>query len=194
MVLDEEREGASDDNLIRLFHGGAALFNKKPDKIKELKSQVQRERDEHERSKRSLSLKLTEKENEKLVCRETVRKVEDRLATLTTDFSDAEVDLKRQLAESKRKLKFAYDELVALKRLPPADGKVAPIGDMELASSVKAAKAANVDLTVKLHKVEQHCEGYRQVTAEQQKIIERLAKENKKLLGQVGKQIIDPNF
>lgn len=194
MDLDEEREGASDDNLIRLFNGGAALFNKQADKVKELKAQVQRERDEHERSKRRASMKLAESENEKLVCRETVRKVEGRLTALTTDFSDAEADLKRHLAESKRKLKVTNDELVAFKRLPPPGGKASPIGDMELASSVNAAKATNADLTVKLHKVEQHCEGYRQVTEEQQKVIERLTKENKKLLSQVGKQVISPNF
>lgn len=194
MDVDEEREGASDDNLIRLFNGGAALFNKQADKVKELKAQVQRERAEYQHSKRSLSTKLAESENEKVVCRETVRKVEGRLTALTTDFSDAEADLKRQLAESKRKLKVTNDELVAFKRLRPPGGKGSPIGDMELASSVNAAKTTNADLTAKLHKVEQHCEGYRQVTEEQQKVIERLTKENQKLLSQVGKQVISPNF
>ena len=126
---------------------------------------------------------IEEKESEKAELVKTVERLRNRLSSLTTEFMDAEKDLERQLVDVKEQLKAAVARSSKLQ------------GDLLIANNMiddphrrEAAEGRNADLLERLHKVEQHCEGYRSTATDQQKLVEKLSNENAKLMGALGRQ------
>lgn len=182
--LEQARRGYSgDDDLVKLYHAGTAVLTKQAAEIKELKTEGQREKDEKERQEEDFTLMKKEKDDEKAVLVEAVKQLEGRLASLTSEFTDAKKDLKRQVADAKGQVKAAAARSSKLEGGVTAAKKI--IDDLRRSESTGGEKA---DLFNKLRKVEQHCEGYRSTATDQQKLIEKLSKENAKLVGELGRQ------
>ena len=127
--------------------------------------------------------KKKEKDEEKAVLVEAVKQLEGRLASLTSESTDTEKDLKRQVADAKSQVKAAAARSSMLEGGVTAAKKI--IDDLRRRESAGDEKA---DLLNKLRKVEQHYEGYRSTATDQQKLIEKLSKENTKLVGELGRQ------
>ena len=182
--LDQARQGYSgEDDLVKLYHAGTAVVTKQAAEIKKLKAECQREKDEQERQNKALILMVKEKDDEKAVLVEAVQLLEGRLASLTTESSAIEKDLKRQVEDVKGQLKAAAARSSKLEGEVLAASKT--IGDLRRREPAEGEKA---DLLNRLRRVEQHCEGYRSTATDQQKIIEKLSKENAKLVGNLGRQ------
>lgn len=178
------RDYSGDDDLVELYHAGTRLLAKQTAELKSLKAETQREKDDHERLKKSFTLEMAEKDNEKAVLTEAVQRLEGRLASLTTESTDAEADLKRRLAGSRDQRKAAVARSNKLEVDVLAAKKV--IDDLRR----EIGEGMNADLLERLRKVEQHCDGYRSAALDQQKLIEKLSKENAKLAGDFGRQHI----
>jgi len=184
--LEQARRGYSgDDDLVKLYHAGAALITKQAaeiNKMKKMQAEGQHEKHEQERKNKEFTLMTKEKDEEKAVLVEAVKELEGRLASLTTESMSAEKDLKRQVKEVKGQLKAAAARSSKLEGDVVSANKT--IGDLRRRESAEGGKA---DLLNRLRKVEQHCEGYRSTATDQQKLIEKLSKENAKLVGDLGK-------
>lgn len=181
--LEQARRGYSgDDDLVKLCHTGAAVITKQAAEIKKLRAEGQHEKDEQERQTKDLTAKMDEKDEETAVLVEAVEQLEGRLASLTTKSMDNEKDLKRQVADVKGQLKAAASRSSKLESEVLAANKT--IDNLSRRESADGEKAA---LLNKLHKVEQHCEGYCATATDQQKLIENLSKENAKLVGDLGR-------
>lgn len=182
--LEQARQGYSgEDDLVKLYHAGTAVITKQAVEIKKLKAECQREKDEQERQNKDFILMVKEKDDEKAVLVETVKQLESRLTPLTTESSATEKDLKRQVDDVKGQLKAAAARSSKLEGEVLAASKT--IGDLRRRESAEGEKA---DLLNRLHRVEQHCEGYRSTATDQQNIIDKLSKENAKLVGCLGRQ------
>ena len=168
---------------MKLYHAGTAVITKQAAEIKKLKAECQREKDEQERQNKDFTLKMKEKDEAKAVLIEAVQQLEGRLASLTTQFTKSDKDLKRQVADARGQVKAAAARSSKLE------------GDILAANTTingfrrrESAEGEKADLLNKLRRVEQHCEGYRSTAIDQQKIIEKLSKENTKLVGNLGRQ------
>lgn len=181
--LEQARRGYSgDDDLVKLYHAGTAVLTKQAAEIKKLKAEGQREKDEKEKQE-DFTLMKKEKDEEKAVLVEAVKQLEGRLASLTTEAADGEKDLKRQVADARGQVRVVAARSSKLEGDVLAANKT--IDDLRRRESAGGEKA---DLLNKLRKVEQHCEGYRSMATDQQKLIEKLSKENTKLVGELGRQ------
>lgn len=188
--LEQARRNYSgDDDLVELYHAGTRLLAKQTAEVKSLKAGTQREKDEHERLKKCYTLETAEKNNENAALVEAAQRLSGRLASLTTESTDAEADLKRRLAGSRDLRKAAVarsnkleEDILAAKKV--IDDLRREIGDGKNAELRKKSE----ELLERLRKVEQHCEGYRSAAVDQQKFIEKLSKENAKLVGGFGRQ------
>jgi hypothetical protein len=182
--LEQARCGYSgDDDLVKLYHAGTAVVTKQAAEIKKLKAECQREKDEQERQNKDFTLMMKEKDNEKAVLIEAVKQLEGRLASLTTEATDAEINLKRQVAAASGQVKAAAACSSKLEGDILAANKT--IDDLRRLESAEGEKA---DLLNRLRRMEQHCEGYRSTATDQQTLIEKLSKENAKLVGELGRQ------
>ncbi|KAM0701160.1 hypothetical protein Q7P35_011521 [Cladosporium inversicolor] len=182
--LEQARRGYSgDDDLVKLYHAGTAVLTKQAAEIKKLRAEGQHEKDEHVRQDKGFTLNMKEKDEEKTVLMEAVKQLEGRLASLTTESTDAEKDLKRQIADAKGQVKAAAARSSKLEGGILAANKT--IDNLRRHESAAGEKA---NLLNKLRKVEQHCEGYRSTASDQQKLIEKLSNENMKLVGELGRQ------
>jgi chromosome segregation ATPase len=181
--LEQARRGYSgDDDLVKLYHAGSAVITKQAAEIKKLRAEGQHEKDEQERQTKDFTAKMDEKDEEKAVLVEAVEQLEGRLASLTTESMDNEEDLKGQVADVRGQWKAAASRSSKLESEVLADNKT--IDNLRRRESAGGEKA---DLLNRLHRVEQHCEGYRSTATDQQKLIEKLSKENAKLVGELGK-------
>jgi chromosome segregation ATPase len=181
--LEQARRGYSgDDDLVKLYHAGSAVITKQAAEIKKLRAEGQHEKDEQERQTKDFTAKMDEKDEEKAVLVEAVEQLEGRLASLTTESMDNEKDLKGQVADVRGQWKAAASRSSKLESEVLADNKT--IDNLRRRESAGGEKA---DLLNRLHRVEQHCEGYRSTATDQQKLIEKLSKENAKLVGELGK-------
>jgi cell division septum initiation protein DivIVA len=129
---------------------------------------------------------VEEKDYEKAGLVDAIKRLERHLASLTTEFTDAEVDLKRQVADVQKQLEAAVARASKLQGDALAANKT--IDDVRCQES---AEDRNAELLDRLRKVEHHCEGYRTTANEQQKIIEKLSDENAKLVSGLGRQHIN---
>lgn len=175
------RDYSGDDDLVKLYHAGAAVITKQAAEIKKLKAEGQQEKDEREQQNKGFTVTMKEKDEEKEVLVYAVQQLEGRLASLTTEFTDTETDLKSQVTDVNRQLKAAATRSSKLEDDILAANKT--IDDLRRRESAEGEKA---DILDRLHKVEQHCEGYRCTANDQQKLIEKLSKENAKLVGELG--------
>jgi len=206
--LEQARRGYSgDDDLVKLYHAGATLVIKQAADIKKLQAEGRRGKDEQEQQNKESNLMMKEKDEEKAVLVYAVQELERRLASVTTEFMDTEMDLKRQVEEVTGQLKAAaahssklegdlkrqVEEVAgqlktAAARSSKLEGDVVSanktIDDLRRRESAEGEKAK---LLNRLHKVEQHCEDYRSTATDQQKLIEKLSKENAKLVSDLGK-------
>jgi hypothetical protein len=181
--LETARAGyAGDDDLVKLYHAGTGLSERQAVEAKSLKAEVQREKDEQEQREREFTLAMAAKDNHVATLDKNIRRLEDRLSSLTIEYTDTETDLKKRMAGSRDQLKAA---VILNKKLQ---------GDMLERSKMfeelrqrKTVEDKDGDLLDKLRKVEHHCEGYRKTTADQQKLIEQLSKENTKLVRDCGR-------
>jgi hypothetical protein len=182
--LEQARAGYSDDDgLVELYHAGAAILTKQAAELKRLRAENRISKHDLDRQQRNFIVMMEEKDHEKADLVEAVQRLEGRLASLTTDSMEVEVDLKRQVADVKDQLK------AALTRSRKLEGDVLAHGKMTAEICRReAAEGRNADLLERLRKVEQCCEGYRDTATEQQKIIEKLCKENAKLVNGLGRQ------
>ncbi|GAB7333856.1 hypothetical protein MBLNU13_g05980t1 [Cladosporium sp. NU13] len=191
--LEDELEKArractGEDDLVKLYHAGTAVITKQAAEVKKLKTECQREKDEQERQNKDFNLKTKEKDEEKAVLVEAVQQLEGRLASLTTESSATEKDLTRQVADAKGQLSAAAARSSKLEGDFFAANKT--IKDLRRRESVEGEKA---DLLNKLRRVEQYCEGYRSTATDQQKIIEKMSKENAKLVSDLGRMHLHHN-
>jgi hypothetical protein len=181
--LEQARRGYSgDDDLVKLYHAGAAVVTKQAAEIKKLRVECQHEKNEQERQTKCSTAKMEEKDEKKAVLVEAVEQLERRLASLTTESTDNEKDLKRQVADVKGQLMAATSRSRKLESEVLAANKT--IDNLRRCESARGEKA---DLLIRLHRVEQHCEGYRSTATDQQKFIEKLSKENAKLVCELGR-------
>lgn len=182
--LEQARRGyTGEDDLVKLYHAGTAVITKQAAEIKKLKAECQREKDEQERQNKDFTLKMKEKDEAKAVLVEAVQQLESRLASLATQFTKTDKELKRQVADAKGQAKAAAARSSKLE------------GDILAANTTingfrrrEPAEGEKADFLNKLRRVEEHCEGYRSTAIDQQKIIEKLSKENTKLVGNLGRQ------
>jgi len=103
--LKQARDLQRDDVLIGLYNSGANLLTKQADEIKTLKSELQRGKDEHEKSKSKLVEKnnqISKVEDEKKNCREAVRRLQDRLAALELGSPKVQGKSDQESAKSKQ--------------------------------------------------------------------------------------------
>jgi chromosome segregation ATPase len=181
--LEQARQGYSgEDDLVKLYHAGTAVITKQAAEIKKLKAECQREKDGQERQDKDFILVMKEKDDEKAELVEAVQQLKGRLASLTTESSATEKDLKRQVENVKGQLKAAAARSSKLEGEVLAANKT--IGDLRHCEPAEGEKA----LLSRLRRVEQHCEGYRSTATDQQNIIDKLSKENAKLVGYLGRQ------
>lgn len=174
--LEKERAARSiDDNLLQLYNAGTQLIAKQKEQIENLKAEVMCEKDGNEQMKRLFALKVSEDDREKASLMEAVQRLEGRLASLTTESTDAEADLRRRLVESENQAK------VALALVDKVKSKVLANGKANGHSNHSAAATSDAELLLKLCMMEQRCESYCSTMAEQQKTIERLTKEKSEL-------------
>jgi len=178
--LEQARRGYSgDDDLVKLYHAGATVITKQAAEIKKLQAESQRGKDEQERQSKDFTLKAKE---EKAVLVEAVQQLESRIALLTTESMDAEKALKRQISDARGQLKDATTHSSKLEYNLFAANKT-----IDVLRRVESVEGEKADLLNRLRRVEQHCEGYRTTATDQQKIIEKLSKENTKLVGDFGR-------
>jgi hypothetical protein len=181
--LEQARRGYSgDDGLVKLYHAGATLVIKQAADIKKLRAEGQRGKDEQEQQNKESTLIMKEKDEEKAVLVYAVQELERRLASVTTEFMDTEMDLKRQVADVEGQLKTAAARSSKLEGDILAANKT--IDDLRRHESAEGEKAK---LLNRLNRVKQHCESYRSTATDQQKLIEKLSKENARLVGDLGK-------
>ena len=186
--LENELEQArraytGEDDLVKLYHAGTTVITKQAAEIKKLKAECQREKDEQERQNKDFTLKMKEKDEAKAVLVEAVQQLEGRLASLTAESTAIEKDLKRQVADAKSQLKVAAARSSKLE-----GGILAANTTINGFRRHESAEGEKADLLKKLRRAEQHCEGYRSTATDQQKIIDKLSKENTKLVGDLGRQ------
>jgi chromosome segregation ATPase len=180
--LEQARRGYSgDDDLVKLYHAGAAIITKQAAEIKKLRAQGLHEKDEQERQNKGFAARMKEKDEEKAVLVEAVKELEGRLASLTNESMDNEKDLKGQVADVRGQWKAAASRSSKLESEILAARKT--IDNLRRREPAGGEKA---DLLNMLHRVEQHCEGTRSTANDQQKLIEKLSKENAKLAGELG--------
>lgn len=184
--LEQARRGyTGEDDLVKLYHAGTAVITKQAAEIKKLTAECQREIDEQGRQNKDFILMLKEKDEAKAVLVAAVQQLEGRLALLTTSATETQKDLKRQIADAKGQAEAAAVRSSKLEGEALAASKT--IDDLRRRESAEGDKA---DLLKRLRRVEQHCEGYRSTATDQQKIIEKLSKENTKLVGDLGRQYL----
>jgi hypothetical protein len=181
--LETARAGyAGDDDLVKLYHAGTWLFERQAVEAKSLKPRFSVKRTNKNSEEREFTLAMAAKDNHVATLDENTRRLENRLSSLTIEYTDTETDLKKRMAGSRDQLKAA---VILNKKLQ---------GDMLERSKMfeelrqrKTVEDKDGDLLDKLRKVEHHCEGYRKTTADQQKLIEQLSKENTKLVRDCGR-------
>jgi chromosome segregation ATPase len=182
--LEQARRGyTGEDDLVKLYHAGTAVITKQAAEIKKLKAECQNEKHEQERQNKDFTLKMKEKDEAKAVLVGVVQQLEGRLASLTTQFTKTDKDLKRQVTAAEGHSKAAAARSSKLEGdILAANTRISSFRHRE------STEGENADLLKRLRKVEQHCEGYRSTATDQQKIIEKLSKEITKLVGDLGRQ------
>lgn len=181
--LEQARRGYSGkDDLVELYHAGATVITKQAAEIKKLQAESHRGKDEQERQSKDFTLKTKGKDEEKAALVEAVQQLESRIASLTTESTDAEKVLKHQVSDARGQLKDAATRSSKLEGDLLAANKT-----IDVLRHLESAEGDKADLLNRLRKVEQYCEGYRTTATDQQKIIEKLSKENTKLVGDLGR-------
>jgi chromosome segregation ATPase len=124
--LRQVRELQSDDDLIALYNSGAKLLTRQADEIKDLKSELQRGKDERDRLLPKLAEKdkqISQVEDEKKNCREAMRRFQERLAglELSSPAQDLQAKQSQELVILKQRLedyrKMADEQQTTIKKL-----------------------------------------------------------------------------
>ena len=117
--LEQARELQTDHGLIQLYKAGTAMISKQADELKNLKVELQRGKAEHDRLKPKLVEKdnqISKVENEKKICREAMRKLQDRLTGMQLNSPDVQANSSQEVAAMKQRLEDFNKTVDGLKR------------------------------------------------------------------------------
>jgi len=117
--LEQARELQTDHGLIQLYKAGTAMISKQADELKNLKIELQRGKAEHDRLKPKLVEKdnqISKVENEKKICREAMRKLQDRLTGMQLNSPDVQANSSQEVAAMKQRLEEFNKTVDGLKR------------------------------------------------------------------------------
>ena len=117
--LEQARELQTDHGLIQLYKAGTAMISKQVDELKNLKIELQRGKAEHDRLKPKLVEKdnqISKVENEKKICREAMRKLQDRLTGMQLNSPDVQANSSQEVAAMKQRLEDFNKTVDGLKR------------------------------------------------------------------------------
>jgi len=117
--LEQARELQTDHGLIQLYKAGTAMISKQADELKNSKIELQRGKAEHDRLKPKLVDKdnqISKVENEKKICREAMRKLQDRLTGMQLNSPDVQANSSQEVAAMKQRLEDFNKTVDGLKR------------------------------------------------------------------------------